>query len=324
MKRIEPLNSFDKIKILSAPHRLDILQRLMAAPATLTQLGQALGQSPAWVRHHIKALEAAGLIEIAETRAKGIVVEKYYRACAGAYLLQQMVLPAGRHPVLAFSGSHDLALELLSDQLAPHVSLLSLPVGSLNGLVNLRQGLCQISGSHLRDENGGYNVAYVHHLFPDRLVSMVTFAYRTQGLIVAARNPKKIKTLFDLMRPDVIFLNRNLGSGTRLWLDSETARIGLPVAKIRGYEHSVNTHTESAQAVAEGRADATLGLQAAAHQFELSFIPLFEERYDLVFPPGVSPALDILLDHIQTGEFRRSMAAMSGYQSTHTGEQIPL
>ena len=228
MKTIAPLHSFEKIKLLADARRMGILRLLMASPATLSQLARTLKQSPAWIRHHILALQSADLIEIAEVRRTGKVVEKFYRAKADALLLQEVVLPKSKKPAILFSGSHDLALEGISEHLAKHVTLLSLPVGSLDGLVNLRQGLCQISGSHLLDKSGEYNTPFVRHLFPDREVEIVTLAYRTQGLMLAAGNPKSLKQIADIARADVRFVNRNPGSGTRLWMDAELINLASP------------------------------------------------------------------------------------------------
>lgn len=102
MKTIAPLTSFDQIKLLSDPRRLEILRLLMAESATLSQLGRVLGRHPAWVQHHIKALEAGGLVEIAEVRVTAGVTEKFYRARAGGFLLQEMILPLGGKPALVF------------------------------------------------------------------------------------------------------------------------------------------------------------------------------------------------------------------------------
>jgi putative molybdopterin biosynthesis protein len=324
MDKVEVLRAFDQIKLLSDSRRLQILRLLMASSASLTQLARALDQSPAWVRHHILALESANLIELSEVRRTGKVTEKFYRARAGAFLLQELILPEGDKPAVVFSGSHDLALEKISDQIADHLTLLTLPVGSLDGLVNLRQGLCQISGAHLLDKSGEYNAPFVRHLFPDRSMDMVTLAYRTQGLIVAAGNPKGVRNASDLAQSGLRFINRNPGSGTRLWLDSELERLGIPPKSIDGYEQFVNTHTECARAIASGGVDAALGLQASALQFGLDFIPLFEERYDLVLPREQENALAPLLDYIQTNTFRQSISTLTGYTTTHSGEQISL
>src|SRR5512139_1279220 len=195
MKKVETVHAFDSIKLLADPRRMEILRLLMAAPATLTQLARTMRQSPAWIRHHILALESANLVEVSEIRKTGRVTEKFYRAKSDALLLQEIILPKTKKPAVIFSGSHDLALEGIAEHLERYVALLSLPVGSLDGLVNLRQGLCQFSGSHLLDENGEYNTPFVRHLFPDRDVEIVTLAYRTQGLIVAEGNPKSVKKL---------------------------------------------------------------------------------------------------------------------------------
>ncbi len=322
MKKVESLHAFDQIKLLADTRRMEILRLLMASSATLTQLARILGQSPAWVRHHILALESADLIELAETRTTGKVTEKFYRAKASALLLQEVILPKSKRPAVIFSGSHDLALEIIAERLAKHVTLLSLPVGSLDGLVNLRQGLCQVSGAHILDESGEYNTPTVRHLFPDRDMDVITLAYRTQGLILAEGNPKGIKSIADLPRPGVRFVNRNAGSGTRLWLDAELRRRGISSDVIDGYGTTVKTHSEAAELIETGQADVSLGLQAAARQHELDFIPLFEERYDLVLPREQEQALHPLLDYLQTLDFRKSLSVLTGYNPTHTGEQI--
>jgi len=290
------------IKLLADPRRMDILRLLMASPATITHLARTMKRSPAWIRHHILALKSANLVEVCEIRRTGKVTEKFYSAQADALLLQEIILPKTKKPAVIFSGSHDLALEGIAETLSKHVTLLSLPVGSLDGLVNLRQGLCQISGSHLLDESGEYNTPFVRHLFPDRDVEIITLAYRTQGLMLANGNPGAIRKISDIAQPNVRFVNRNAGSGTRLWFDAELRKLKIPAKKINGYDRVVITHNEAASAVQSGRADAALGLQAAAHQRALDFIPLFEERYDLVLPRENEKALAPVLDYLQTGK----------------------
>jgi putative molybdopterin biosynthesis protein len=322
MQNLEHLRSLDQIKFLADARRLAILQILMATPATLTQLASRLGQSPAWIRHHIKALESAHLVELAEVRTRGTVTEKFYRAAAGAFLLQQLILPKSNKPTVIFSGSHDLALEAAAGSLSKYVNLLSLPVGSLDGLMNLRQGLCHLSGAHLLDENGEYNLPYIRRFFPDRDVKVITLANRTQGLMLQTGNSKGIQGISDLANTQVRFVNRNLGSGTRLWLDGELKKAGIPPDAIRGYDRVVKTHSEAAVSIKGGKADVALGLQAAAHVHGLDFIPLFEERYDLVLPGGAQKTLAPLLDYLQTREFQRAAEALTGYATAHSGESI--
>jgi molybdate-binding protein len=325
MLPIQPLKSFDQLKLLADPRRLSILRQLMTRPASLTMLGKALGEHPAWVRHHLKLLEAAGLVELVETRIQSGVVEKFYRAQASGFLVQELILPVNQsHPSIVFSGSHDLAVEYLATILSKHLDVRTLPVGSLDGLVALRQNLCNISGAHLLDSNGEYNLPFVRHFFPDRAMQVVTLSHREQGLMIAPGNPKAIQSLGDLTRSDVTFVNRNPGSGTRLWLDRQLQAEGIPAASIHGYTKQFSTHTECARQVQSGFADVALGLRAAAHQFGLDFVPLFHERYDIVFSQEESSLLAPLLDAIQSKAFRRGVEALTGYEMKHTGEQIPL
>lgn len=324
MKQIQPVHTFEQIKLLADPRRMQIVRLLMTEPATLSQLGRAVGKHPAWVQHHIKALEAGGLVEIAEVRVTAGLTEKFYRARAGGFLLQELVLPKSAKPILVFSGSHDLAIEQLAEQLARHVEILVHPVGSLDGLVNLRMGLCNASGAHLLDASGEYNTPFVSRLFPDRRVHLVTLAHRTQGWMVAPGNPRQIRSAADLLQPGIRFMNRNPGSGTRLWLDGELHRLGITPSAIPGYEIIAQTHTQAATAIQLGQADAALGLEAAAIQHGLDFVPLFAERYDLVLPDEQLKTLAPLLDTLQTQSFRRDMGGLRGYDTTHTGEEIAI
>jgi len=323
MQLIDRLKRLEQLKLLADERRMKILRLLMASPASLTQLAGRLAQSPAWVRHHVQKLASAGLIELVEVKVTRGVTEKFYRARSAGFLIQQMLLPDSDHPILVLSGSHDLALELLAENVHPHLDVLSMPIGSLDGLAVLRQGLSHISGVHLFDASGEYNTPYIRYFFPDRRMQVLTLAYREQGLMVAPGNPKGIRSLADLGREDVTFVNRNRGSGTRLWLDDQLKRLGIDAGQIRGYQREVFTHTEAAKAVLRGEAHTGLGLRAAACRQGLDFVALFQERYDLVVPDeqiveiGFAP----LFNQLQSRKFRQEAKALGGYDMSHTGER---
>ena len=331
MEPLQPIRNFEHIKLLSDSRRLAILRLLMAGPGSLSTLGRALGEHPARARHHLKLLEQAGLVELVETRPLPGFVEKYYRATAQAFMLSALVLPAwSEGETLVALVSHDLALDLLArrvEQAHTGLRFLPVPVGSLDGLVALRQGLARLAGCHLLDaDTGQYNLPYVRHFFPDRPMAVFTLAYRQQGLLVAPGNPLGLRGLQDLARQDVLLVNRNLGSGTRLWLDRQLRLLGLPPAVVRGYDQEVRTHTAVAEAVAQGRANAGIGLLAAARRFGLDFIPLFQERYDLVLPEEdlSLPPLQPLFELLNSGQYRQAVAELSGYETAHTGERLTL
>lgn len=330
MEYLRTIQDFEHLKILADARRLAILRLLMVESATLSQLGQILGEHPAQVRHHLKLLEGAGLVELVDQRVVRGFVEKYYRARARAFTLQQIVLPASAETgALVILGSHDLALEALATevrQIKPAtLSIFTLPVGSLEGLVALRQGLAQIAGCHLLDaESGEYNLPTVRHLFPDREITLITLVHRDQGLLVAPGNPRRIRQLEDLTRQDIRIINRNRGSGTRLWLDQQLTQLSLPVQALRGYEREVRTHTAVAEAISTGRADAGLGVEAAARKYDLGFIPLFQERFDLVMPREqvADQHLRPMFDILSSLRFRSLIEELGGYQTDHTGDQL--
>jgi putative molybdopterin biosynthesis protein len=331
MKQADTLQSLETIKVLGDNRRVEILRLLMAEPATLSQLGRALDMHAAKIRYHLKQLEAVGLIEFVSSREVRGFVEKYYQATARAYFVNYAVLPPQSEQGTVFAlGSHDLALELLADHLGQDVStpnLIALPVGSLDGLIALRQGFCQLTGCHLYDPIGGeYNTSYVRHLFPGQVMHVVTLAHREQGLLVAPGNPHQIKGVEDLGRDDLTFINRKQGSGTRLWLDQQLRMMGEDSPQIAGFDNEVSTHVQVADAVYRGEADFGLAVLAAARQCGLDFIPLFEERFDLVIPDEHYHSALLLpaLDYINTAEFRRAVHDLGGYDPQETGKETRL
>ena len=223
-------------------------------------------------------------------------------------------------------GSHDLTLDLLAQFLAERgTHLSSANVGSQGGLVALRRGEAHLAGSHLLDpDTGEYNVTYVKKYLPDTPVVLVTLVGREQGLIVKPGNPKTLRTLADLGQPDVIFVNRQRGAGTRVLLDFEIEKIGLKPEEIRGYDREEYTHLAVAAAVASGVADCGLGIAAAARALELDFVPLFKERYDLIVPHEhyTSPLLRPLLDLLRDARFREQVAALPGYDIAPMGNVV--
>jgi putative molybdopterin biosynthesis protein len=227
-------------------------------------------------------------------------------------------------------GSHDLVLDLASSALRagdPLVTLASSNVGSLGGLVALRDGLCHLAGSHLLDpESGDYTLPYVDRVFgaASRDVALVRLVERSQGLIVAAGNPRRIGGLADLCRPGVRYVNRQRGAGTRVLLDVMLGRLAIAPSSVGGYAREEPTHLAVAAAIAAGRADAGMGIMAAARAFGLDFVPLATEPYDLVVAPGVidSPQLAPLWSLLQSDRFQASVEELGGYSAKEMGRRL--
>jgi putative molybdopterin biosynthesis protein len=230
-------------------------------------------------------------------------------------------------------GSHDLTLDLMAQALAERaltdpggaLRLSSANVGSQGGLVALRRGEAHLAGSHLLDpDTGVYNISYIQRYLPDTPVVLVALVGRQQGLIVPPGNPQTLRTLADLGRPGVTFVNRQRGAGTRVLLDFEIDKIGLRSTEIRGYAREEYTHLAVAAAVASGVATCGLGIAAAARALNLDFVPLFKERYELVIPREhyISPLLQALLAILHDPHFRAQVAALPGYDVAHMGEVV--
>ena len=223
-------------------------------------------------------------------------------------------------------GSHDIALDLLAQYLAAaDRRLVSANAGSLGGLLALQRGEAHLAGSHLLDpQTGEYNLADIQRVLPGIQVKLVTLVGRQQGLIVPSGNPKAIHTLSDLLRSDVRYINRQRGAGTRVLLDYHLQQLGLDPQAIQGYNLEEYTHLGVAVAVSSGRADCGLGIAAAAQALQMDFVPLYEERYDLVVPEQFysSDLLAPLWHILQQADFRAAVAAMPGYSVEHMGELV--
>ena len=227
-------------------------------------------------------------------------------------------------------GSHDLVLDLAASALRaddPLVTLASSNVGSLGGLVALRDGLCHIAGSHLLDiASGEYTLPYVDRVFgssaPD--VAVVRLVHREQGLMVAPGNPLRLGGIEDLTRPGVRYVNRQRGAGTRVLLDHRLAELGIPPDAISGYAREEPTHLAVAAAIAAGRGDAGLGITAAARAFGLDLVPVTWEPYDLVVTPGAlgSPLLKPLWALLHSDQFQAAVTGLGGYSAKEMGRRL--
>jgi len=221
-------------------------------------------------------------------------------------------------------GSHDMTLDLLAQFLSEHNRrLASANVGSQGGLIALKRGEAHLAGSHLLDpETGEYNLTAIRQYLSGVSVKVLGFVGREQGLMVKPGNPKSVKSLEDIRRPEVRFVNRQRGAGTRVLLDYQLTKMGIPVEAIQGYKQEEYTHLGVAAAVASGRADCGLGIPAAAHSLNLEFIPLFHEIYQLIIPKvfAESDLLVPLFEVMADPKFRNAVVNMPGYDVSQMGK----
>ncbi len=284
-------------------------------------VGESFQETPAHIRHHLKSLEQAGSVELDTVNLVRNLWEKYYRASSAAYQINLVILPespAGQRPLVI--GSNDIALRRLQadfSQKNSGVNPIVLSLDSLDGLVKLREGICQMATCHLLDpDSAEYNRAFVCHLFPGQTMALIHMYHREGGLLVQPGNPKQIHGLEDLTQARVRMINRECGSGIRVWMDYQLNRLGIPTTNLNGYQDEVSSHLEVARAVYEGRADVGLGLHTSARDYDLEFISLFEEPYDLVFSQEIlaDSHLSTFFNHINSGEFRQAVEKFGGYR----------
>jgi putative molybdopterin biosynthesis protein len=193
----------------------------------------------------------------------------------------------------------------------------------MGGLMAIKKGACHMAGSHLLDpEDGSYNISYIKRYLPNESLWVVNLVMREQGLIVPKANPKGIRGLDDLKQENITFINRQPGSGTRILMDYKMESLGIKPHEIQGYANEEYTHMSVAVAVLSGRADAGLGIHAAARALDLSFIPIVTEEYDLIIPDRFfhTEKIQTLIQTIKTEDFKTRVQALGGYGTEKTGE----
>ncbi|ABM36822.1 substrate-binding domain-containing protein [Polaromonas naphthalenivorans] len=220
--------------------------------------------------------------------------------------------------VLTLYASHDAALSALREQASQRGLHLDIRfMGSVDAIAALNAGRCMMAGFHVRDQPQRHSAAAQTYrsLLKPGLHKLIGFAHRQQGLIVAKNNPLQIEGLADVAQPGMRYVNRPEGTGTRVLLDDLLAEAGLSPADLQGYGTLEPSHTAVAQAVASGAADAGLGIEAAAREKGLGFVPLAQERYHLVCLKSELPTAQVqaLLKELQGGEWQATLDRLPGY-----------
>ncbi len=227
--------------------------------------------------------------------------------------------------VLRFVGSHDPAMALVAahyHEVTPGFTLQLTFTGSMGGLIALAEKKADLAGCHLWDEaTDTYNEPFVRKLLPGQKVALLTLAHRRVGLILPPGNPQGVKRLEDLTRSGIHFVNRQPGSGTRVWLDAQLRRARVEPSQISGYQDEKMTHSEVARSISRGEANVGLGVETAALVFGLDFQLLTTERYDLVIPAEKweMESVQTLYQWLDTVQAKAAINNLGGYDTTETG-----
>jgi putative molybdopterin biosynthesis protein len=228
---------------------------------------------------------------------------------------------------LLAAGSDDPSLGILQDLYASRktpASLFMATTGSSAGLTALRDGVADFALSHLLDpETGEYNLPFIQKTIPSG-VAVVPLFHRELGLLLRPGNPLRLQTLADLTRSGVRIINRQIGSGTRHYIDQEFSKLDIDAKEIKGYDDSVATHLEVGLKILRQEADAGVATQATARMLGLDFVSLTQERFDILIPKErfFSSGIKTLLEIVGSREFRTRVEAMGGYDTSESGRLI--
>lgn len=225
-------------------------------------------------------------------------------------------------------GSHDIVMDLIANELQKkndNLALSSAHVGSMGGIIAMKQKECHLAPIHLLDEiSGEYNIEYVRKYFANEKMSMIKLVKRSQGLMVQQGNPKEITSLEDLGREDISMINRQKGAGTRILLDYMMKIKKMDPNLLQGYQREMTTHMAVAVAIKNDTADCGLGVESAAKAMGLDFIPIAWEEYDLLIPQYMLETEKIkrLLEVIRSDSFVKQVMRLGGYDCSQTGKTI--
>ncbi len=230
--------------------------------------------------------------------------------------------------VLLSAGSNDPILDVLLSRMGqehPELHVFHNNTGSLGGLAMLKEDLADIVWCHLYDtETGEYNIPYIKEQLPGKKIAMVHLFYRELGLILSRDSASEVKGIADLKHKGIRLINRQPGAGTRVFLDQQLKAAGIDSGAIEGYENEVNTHMEVGLAVMSGTADAGLGTVSAARMFNLPFVPLIKESFDMVLLQETffKPAIQAFIDTVNSEETRDSVMVLGNYDFSESGKII--
>lgn len=221
----------------------------------------------------------------------------------------------------------DIVLDMLSKYIESHASLTPLRLynGSLNSLMSMYKGECDVVSVHLYDgDTGEYNLPYVKRILVSQPFILINLVCRTAGIYVQPGNPKTINTWSDLAHLPVKIVNREKGAGARVLLDEQLRINGLSARSIEGYETEVTSHFSVASAVASGQADAGVGIESAAKMVNVDFIPLITEQYDVVILKTKENAelIKVIKAAVSSPEYRSQLEQLNGYDTRLTGKVI--
>lgn len=224
-------------------------------------------------------------------------------------------------------GSHDLSIDILADILQKRygLRLISINAGSMGGIFSLRRKETHFAGLHLLDyETGGYNVSYVQKYLSGDNWLLINLVKRDQGLIIQKNNPLNISSLKDLKNPQIRYINRQNGSGTRILLDYLLEKEDIRPQEINGYNREEYTHLAVAASIKNGASDTGLGIYSSARALNLDFIPITREQYDLCILPQLFSTVNLerLYTAILSDEFKDRIMAIGGYNLDSTGQII--
>ena len=215
-------------------------------------------------------------------------------------------------------GSHDILMDILRD----FIPITSSHVGSLGGIMALKQNQCHLAPIHLLDsKTGEYNISYVKQYFKEPMV-LIKGVKRIQGFMVKKGNPKNITSIKDLTNPNIKFVNRQRGAGTRILLDFLLSQNNISKDQIIGYEREMLTHMSVAAEVNSNKVDVGLGVYSAAKEMNLDFIPVGNEEYDFLIKKSSLELLSPFIKALKSKEFKAALENLGGYEFTNSGELI--